>query len=216
MYKRFLRPLAIGALSLSLAGPIAAGTSMTEPKVAVSPDDLLATFHRGALELQVAFGTELSSQETSELRPNIDYGLAVVRLGYMLDNVRGRGFLRGNDEVMIEAIGGPIYTGPGSALGGLCVMYRHNFVPGAGRFVPYLNVGAGGIYSDASHQRVQRALGSPFEFDLQAGAGLRYRLNPRWSLDGEISYRHLSNADIAPRNYGTNALGGLLGASYAF
>ena len=216
MHKRLVGFLMVGALSLVWAVPLRAGQNVVDAKAPAPTDDMMMAFQRGALDFQVTIGTEISIQNTSPGRPNIDYGLAVFRLGYMLDPVRGSDWRRGNDEVMIEAIGGPIYTGPGSALGGLCLLYRRNFVPGSGRFVPYFNFGAGGIYSDASHQRTQRALGSPFEFDLQTGLGLRYRFSPRWSLDGELSFRHLSNADIASRNYGTNALGGLLGVSYAF
>ena len=116
----------------------------------------------------------------------------------------------------MEAISGPIYTGPGTFLSGLSLDYRRNFVPPSARVVPYIDLGLGGVYSDASHQRTQRALGSPFEFDLQTGLGLRYRFDAKWSIDGEASYRHLSNADIASRNYGTNALGGLIGFSFSF
>ena len=193
-----------------------AGPSTVDPKAVPSTDEMGTAFLRGKLDLQVSLGAEESIQYTSPGRPNIDYGLAVARLGYMLDDARGPGWRRGNDEVMVEAIGGPIYTGPGTFLTGLSLIYRRNFVPSSARFIPYINLGAGGVYSDAYHQKSQRALGSAFEFDLQVGVGLRYRLNPRWSVDTEISFRHLSNADFSSRNYGTNALGGLIGIGYAF
>lgn len=177
---------------------------------------MATAFQTGAMELQVELGTQVSIQNTSALRPNIDYGDAVVRLGYMLDTARGSSVLRGNDEVMLEAIGGPIYTGPGTALGGVTVIYRRNFVPASERLIPYIDLGVGGVYSDAYHQRIERALGSPFEFDLLVGLGLRFRLDSHWSLDAESSFRHLSNADLASRNFGTNAPGGLIGLSYSF
>ena len=208
--------LAICQASVTLVGSLHAGSVYYDPKVSPAADDMETAFRTGAFDLQFALGPEISIQQTSALRPNIDYGLAVLRVGNMLDTVRGSGFFRGNDEVMLEAIGGPIYTGPGSALGGLSLMYRRNFVPPGARIIPYFDVGAGGVYSDAYHQKVQRALGSPFEFDLQAGLGLRYRISAKWSLDGEASYRHLSNANFASRNYGTNGFGGLVGFSYAF
>ncbi len=216
MRKIFSLALAV-CLAAVFSHPVQAGTTMVDPKGPPPPaDDMLAAFQRGALDLQIMLGAQDSTQDTSPLRPNIDYGLAVARLGYMLDPVRGKGFFRGNDEVMLEAVGGPMITGPGTFLTGLTVVYRRNFVPPSARIVPYINLGAGGVYSDAFHQRVQRALGSPFEFDLLGSVGVRYRFDAKWSLDGEVSFRHLSNADFASRNYGTNALGGLVGFSYAF
>ena len=195
------------------AGPLALDNEASAPARA---DDFAVAFLRGRLDLQITIGAEISIQDTSPLRPNIDYGLVAARFGYMIDTARGHGFFRGNDEVIIEAIAGPIYTGPGSALGGLSLIYRRNFVQPESRFVPYIDLGAGGIYSDASHQKIQRALGTPFEFDLISGLGLRYMMDSHWSIDLELSFRHLSNADFGNRNYGTNALGGLTGLSYSF
>ena len=191
-----------------------AGEPPAKATVAGSVDDPM--FHRGVWDLQVAEGVEFSLQNTSIIRPNIDYELTVIRLGYMLDDPHGSNFLRGNNEFMLEVVGGPMFQGPGSVLGGLSIVYRRNFLSPGAWVIPYLDLGAGGVYSDASHDRVQQALGTPFEFDLQAGVGVRFRLGLGWTLDAEFSYRHLSNAHIVDRNLGTNAIGGLLGASYSF
>ena len=218
MRRLFLALLVFCFFGCVLVTRLHAGPSSLDykPPLAVKSDDFAAAFLRGKLDLQITIGAETSIQDTSQLRPNIDYGLVDARLGYMIDSAQGHGAFRGNDEIIIEAIAGPIYTGPGSALGGLSLIYRRNFVQPESRFVPYLDLGAGGIYSDAYHQRVQRALGTPFEFDLISGLGLRYMLDSRWSIDLELSFRHLSNADFGSRNYGTNALGGLTGFSYSF
>ena len=193
-----------------IAGP-AAPTASPE----LVEDD--AIFHRGKLDLQVADGAVYSLQYSCVRRPNIYYTVTAVHLGYMVDSPhRGGTFLRGNDEFLLEAVGGAIFQGPGNALGGLSILYRRNFLAPGARLVPYLNLGAGGVYSDAYHDQVQKALGSRFEFDLQASVGLRCRLARRWTVDGEFAYRHLSNAHLADRNLGTNAIGGLLGVSYAF
>ena len=171
------------------------------PAAPVAVEDRI--FHRGAWDLQVAEAVEFSLQTTSRIRPNID-------------DPHGSNFLRGNNEFLLEVVGGPMFQGPGSALGGLSVVYRRNFLSPGARIVPYLNLGAGGVYSDAFHDKVQQALGSPFEFDLQAAVGARFRLGLNWTLDAEFAYRHLSNAHIVDRNLGTNAIGGLVGASYSF
>ena len=82
--------------------------------------------------------------------------------------------------------------------------------------MPYISGGGGGVYCDAYHEHPQRALGSPFEFDLEANVGLRYRLTEHVSLDAEVDYRHISNADTADRNLGVNSIGGVVGMSYTF
>lgn len=203
-------------MSLVFVGSLHAGPAVVDATPETPSDDMMKAFRQGALDFQLTLGTEISIQATELKRPNIDYALADIRFGYMLDTAGGTNWLRGNDEVLFEVIGGPMYTGPGNALGGLSLLYRRNFVPEGARIVPYLNAGLGGIYTDAYHDRTQRALGAPFEFDIVTGIGLRYRITGHLSSDGEISYRHLSNADLATRNFGTNALGGLIGFTYSF
>lgn len=215
MRSRFLALLL--AVVITLPASVRAGSDDSKGGVypaAVQPD----AFRKGALDLQVMSGVLFSVQRTTFLRPNFDFDLGVVRLGYMFDNAYGHGFWRGNDEFLLEGAGGSIFVGPGTALGGLSVMYRRNFLwPSVqSRLVPYLEGGVGGVYSDAYHTHPQRSLGSPGEFDLQAGLGLRFRLTPQWSLDAEANFRHLSNADISGRNYGVNSIGGLVGVSRAF
>ena len=185
-----------------------ASTSLTEPD---------PIFHHGALDLQLMGGALFSVQArgTPE-RPNLDYAPIVLRLGYMVNNVYGSGFLRGNDEVMLEGIGAPIFSGPGSGLGGLSLLYRRNFLAPNTKIVPYVTFGAGGVYNDVYHEHPQRIIGAAGEFDLQAAAGLRFRVSTKLTLDTEFSYRHISNADFANRNYGTNGLGGMVGLSYGF
>ena len=185
----------------------------TPPATLDAPDPI---FHHAAFDLQFMGGLMYSLQRTTFERPNFDYAPVVLRLGYMVNNVYGSGFFRGNDEVMIEGIGAPVFVGPGTGLGGLSLLYRRNFLAPNNRLVPYLTAGVGGIYTDAYHVKPQRALGSPGEFDLQGAVGLRFRVSTKITLDTEFSYRHLSNAGLAERNYGTNAIGGMVGLSYGF
>jgi hypothetical protein len=82
--------------------------------------------------------------------------------------------------------------------------------------VPYVQMGAGILFNDAYHDQTQSAIGSVREFNLEADGGLRYRLGSRWSLDGEVTFQHVSNADSARRNGGINDLGFRLGFTYTF
>ena len=197
-----------------LAGPARGGTLTDQPPAPAPVID--PAFQRGAFDLQLAEAFELSLQHTHLRVTNFDYELTIIRAGYMLDTPHGSNFLRGNDEIMLETEGGPIFHGYGSALGGLSIVYRRNFLSPGAKIVPYLNLGAGGIYSDAFHDRVQQSLGGQFEFDLQVSAGAHFRLSPRWSLDAEFAYRHLSDAFITKRDLGTNGVGGVFGITRSF
>ena len=217
MFNRTLASLLAASFCVLLAKPAHGGPSSTQEDSSPVPAPVIdPTFQRGAYEVQLAEGFEFSLQHTHARVPNFDYELTVIRAGYMLDTPHGSNFLRGNDEFLLEVEGGPVLCSYGSALGGLSIMYRRNFLSPGAKVVPYLNLGAGGIYSDAYHQKVQQSLGGKFEFDLQVSAGAHFRLSKRWSLDAEFAYRHFSDAFITERNLGVNAVGGVLGVSRAF
>jgi opacity protein-like surface antigen len=82
--------------------------------------------------------------------------------------------------------------------------------------VPYVQFGAGILFNDAYKNQDQSAIGSVREFNLEADGGLRYRLGPKWSLDAEVNFQHVSNADSARRNGGINDLGFRVGFTYTF
>jgi hypothetical protein len=205
----------VALLCCGLAVPAQAGPPANE--VASVPETDADLFHTGALELQAISGPLFSIQPTHSARPNFDYELTDVRLGYMLDTPRGHGFFRGNDEVMLEASGAAIFQGPGTAIGGASVLYRRNFVQPHWCVVPYFGGSLGGVYTDIYHDRVQRAIGAPFDFNLGAQLGIRFLLpHSPWTIDAEASYRHISDASITRRNDGIDAMGGLLGVSRFF
>jgi len=62
----------------------------------------------------------------------------------------------------------------------------------------------------------QLDIGGTFEADLNSAAGLKFLVSRHWSLNAEVFFEHVSNADTQPRNVGINALGGLLGISRSF
>ncbi len=217
MRKRTLLSLFTTGVGLVLAASAHAGSSVDDTKETPPAPVVNNTFQRGATELQLESGFELSLQHTHLRVTNFDYELTILRYGYMLDGAHGRSFLRGNDEILFGVEGGPIFHGFGSALGGITLLYRRNFLasPDA-RVVPYLSLGAGLIYTDAYHNEVQQQLGGRFEFIPQAEFGFHFRLTPRWSLDAEFAYRHISDAFITSRNLGTNGVGGSFGVSRSF
>ncbi len=193
---------------LSAVGPVLGGEEQ------ISSSDL--GFTKGTREFETLVGGFTSLNDATRKRPKFNFALASVRLGWMLDDLRS-GLFFGNEEFLIEAFGGPIIDGPGSAMGGLTLMLRHNFVLRQDAFfVPYFQIGAGGVASDASEEHPQFAIGAPVEFNLQSALGARWRVNRAWSVTTEFNYRHISNAGLSARNGGVDSVGGFIGLGHLF
>ena len=205
--------LLLFAVSL-FAGSAFAGPEETKEQPASEVD----IFRTDAWEFQAVTGPFFSQQPTHSARPNFDYELTALRIGFMADTPRGHGFFRGNDEFMLEAQGSAIFQGPGSAMGGASLLYRRNFVQPNAWILPYFTAGLGGLYSDIYHDRVQRAIGGPFQFNLEAAIGVRIPIGHprRCAIDLEASYRHISDASITSRNDGIDSVGGAVGLSFFF
>ena len=173
-------------------------------------------FEAGRHELQIGTGVFISFQTASAKRPQINDAGGHLRLGWMLTSPSGEGFWRGNTEFLLAAQGSGVFKGPGSVLAGGSLILRRNFVQPQSRWVPYAQLEAGALYNDAFENRIQRALGQSFEFQLGGGFGIRYVCRETWAAFLEADYRHISNAGLSSRNAGTNAVGGFLGASRFF
>jgi hypothetical protein len=173
-------------------------------------------FDRGTWELEGGAGEFGSFSTTSAKRVTINYQLEDLRLGWMYDSPRHDGWLRGNNEFLIEAFGGPVTKGPGSYLAGGSLLWRYNFVQPDARWVPYVQLGAGALGNNIYRGQGQREIGEGFEFALQGDLGLKYLINDQWSVSAEGGYRHISNADLAGRNEGLNSIGVLMLMSYRF
>ena len=190
-----------------------AGHEVVDAKKQVSVFD---PFEKGTRELQIGAGAFFSFHNRSEERPTNNDADISARLGWMLSTPEGDGILRGNHEFLVEAFGGWVFDGPGNGLGGLTLFLRRNFVQPDSRLVPYFQFGAGVLLNDIHEDQRQRRVGQAFEFSLQWGLGLRYLFSERCGVFLEATYRHISNANLADRNFGLNSFGGMAGASYFF
>jgi hypothetical protein len=149
--------------------------------------------------------------------PTFDLVPVDVRLGLALDCFRvDKGLCCGYPEAILALTTAPVIHGPGDIVVGPSLLLRYNFGAPGRKLVPYIQGGGGIVYNDAYRDQSQRAIGDAVEFLLQAGAGVHYRLCPNWSLDAEFDYFHISNADLATRNAGANAIGGMVGVTYYF
>lgn len=192
-----------------------AGTAEPEPEL-VARGSTDNAFAKGKLELQDVSGAYFFFDTTQNNRPAIDYSLNSLRLGVMLYDPTGPGLLAGNFELMGEIFGGGIFEGPGNVLAGGTLIFRYNFVQPQARLIPYLQIGAGGVYTDIGEEESRGLISLPVEFNLQAIGGVRYMLNDRWSVVLEAAYRHVSNAEIKKPNYGLDNLGGNVGFGFSF
>jgi hypothetical protein len=204
-------------LFAALAAPLHAGTIIADDKSKkVACDDFPYT--KGSFELEIdggAFGS--ISTHGTPVRPDMGYAIGAIRGGLMLSTPASTGILRGNFEVLAEVFGGGIFSGPGDELVGLDLYFRYNFVQPCAKIVPFIQVGGGGVYSDAAHDDpIQRNIGSDFSFVLEAEIGVRYHIRKNLAITTGFEYRHISNAGTADRNVGLNALGGLIGISWFF
>ena len=111
-----------------------------------------------------------------------------------------------------RCIRGQVFEGVGEFMAGATIWLRYNFVPRESRFAPFVQAGAGGTYTDIN----PRLIGQDFNFNLDLGAGVRYLLASRWSVNVEYRYQHISNANMADRNLGVNAHGPMLAVSFFF
>ncbi|MEY2492426.1 MAG: lipid 3-O-deacylase [Verrucomicrobiota bacterium] len=207
------RRLSLLFLSVLALSPVFAG----EDRISTSFQPSELGYVKGTREIEVFGGAFTSVNYATRKRPQFDFALASVREGWMLNDTRS-GIFFGNEEFLIDAFAGPILKGPGSVMAGATLILRHNFVTRSGAFfVPYYQMGAGGLYSDAANaDRVQFGIGTTVEFNLQATLGARWRVNPSWSVNTEFGYRHISNGGLDSRNGGVDAVGGFIGLGRMF
>jgi opacity protein-like surface antigen len=201
---------------LALLASVAARAGTEPPVQLVATREVDNNFASGAKEFQNVTGAFFFFDTGRNNRPSVDFALNTTRLGVMLNNPWGLGPLTGNVELLGEVFAGPVVGGPGSVLAGGTLVFRYNFVQPRARLLPYLQVGAGGVYTDIPEKESGGLISLPVEFNLQAGVGTRFMLNDRWSIGVEGVYRHISNAEIKKPNFGIDSVGGNLGFGFFF
>lgn len=176
-------------------------------------------FDKGGYEFNVTAGYLASPVIACKGRPTFNYVQGDVSLGYMLSSpapLFGCEWLRGNWEVVGNLFGVGVAQGPSGFMAGGRVLLRYNYVQPESRWVPFCQIGAGGLGNNVYEHRDQRLIGSGFEFTLVADAGIRYFITPKWAAVLMADFEHISNANTAARNVGVNAAGGMVGLGYFF
>lgn len=192
---------------LMMTAPARSDTSNFFTADNMSLDEL---FHGSQHELSFGAGPMFSPFIASTVRPTVDYALAEAQYGFMVSDVAGPGIFRGNVELLPAVFGAGIWENTGHYIAGGTLWFRYNFVPQNSRIIPYFQVGGGWTFMDIDH----RYDGENFNFNVDGGAGVRYFIKPKVSLNLEYRFQHISNADLWKHNIGLNAQGPILGVSW--
>lgn len=184
------------------------GVEKSEAKQLFAEDRISLQFMSGALFSPIGVG------KGDDVFNYIPFN---IRLGWMLnDPSPDDHFLRGNFEAILELSTSYIFNGGGDIMIGPTALIRYNFVQPDWKFIPYVQVGVGAVYTNAYEDNDQEGIGQALEFTPQGSAGFRYLISENWSIDAEFIFHHISNAEMADRNDGVNAMGGLIGFTYFF
>ena len=141
-----------------------------------------------------------------------DWGFGAVDFGWVFTDVVGDGhWYRGNWELIGEVFGGEQFHPEGAYFAGGGPHLRSDCATGH-RWMPFLDLGAGATATDIRDGDIS----TPFEFNLQAGAGAHFFLRDNLALTVQARFIHFSNAGIKFPNLGVNALTGLVGVSWFF
>ncbi len=187
-----------------------------EPSAEETTAETASPYAKGTKEFEDVVGTFFYFQTILKAGPAIDFAVDSIRLGLMLNNPHGSNLLAGNFEALGEVFGAGVFDGLSGVLAGSTLIFRYNFIQPRTRFVPYLQGGGGFVYTSFSGHESRDLVSLPVEFNLQAGGGVRYRLDRHWSLLLEAGYRHISNAGLKNPNFGINSVGGDVGLGYLF
>ena len=219
----FLPPAHAGDGDLSVQG--------SSPKLSVSPDsksadpDDLASymFVEDRIMLEFMTGVMFSPSGVGPVVPVYNYQQNNVRLGWILDSPDGWGPqagiddpLRGSFQAILETTGSYVWSSFGTYMVGITGLVRYNFVQPNWIVVPYIQGGAGVIYTNARNWSNQDAIGANVEFTPQFAGGLKFLLDKSWTFNVEGAFQHISNANTSARNQGVNAYGGFVGFTYVF
>jgi lipid A 3-O-deacylase len=198
--------------------------SVSPNSKSADPDDLASyIFVEDRITLEFMTGAMFSPCGIGPVVPVYNYQQNNVRLGWMLDSPDSWGPqagiddpLRGNFEAVLEATGSYVWYSFGTYMVGVTGLVRYNFVQPNWIVVPYIQGGAGVVYTNGRNWSNQDAIGANVEFTPQFAGGLKFLLEKNWTFNIEGAFQHISNANTSARNQGVNAYGGFVGFTYVF
>jgi hypothetical protein len=149
--------------------------------------------------------------------PVLDYLPQSLRLGVLCNDPHPhRTWISGVFELMLEYNYLYIARSFGNYFTGPCAILRYSFARPECLLAPYIQGGAGVVFTDAWRDQAQHLIGEELEFYLHTEVGFRLMLTEDVAVNVEAGFQHISNANLAPRNGGLNTLGGSIGLTWFF
>ncbi|MFA5394200.1 MAG: acyloxyacyl hydrolase [Candidatus Ratteibacteria bacterium] len=133
----------------------------------------------------------------------------VYRYGYFLSEETGKAWYRGRQELLVEVPFSFVQSPRDGQMMGISFLACRNFTSSR-KIVPYVFAGGGPVYTNLNIPD----LGTELNGNYQAGAGLRFFVSDRISLDLNCRFHHISNADTAKPNIPLNSTKFFLGISF--
>jgi opacity protein-like surface antigen len=185
--------------------------------IAVTPAlalDASQIMRKGATVLSVeAGGGSQNNLQNHREQSDLDLWYVGMRYSLLPFEPAGPSILRGALEVGLEPIYQRYSGGREGFWAGLSLHGRWNLLGlSFGRFVPYVEAGAGAGGTDLKAIEID----STFAFLLSVGAGASFFITDRAAIYGGYRMVHISNGNIEKPNRGFEADTGLVGFSYFF
>jgi hypothetical protein len=178
----------------------------------VSPD-ARSIVQRGVIEVGAAVGYLQGVKVLMSDSANRSAVYLVPRIGMVVTDQLGDGYLTGNVTLMLEPFYAAYYQPFGASAAGGALVVKYNFLS-FGRWMPYWDMGAGILWTDLAPRIAEES--TPFNFVLEAGPGLQYFATERIALTVGTRFHHISNAGTGERNHALNATLTYVGISLFF
>lgn len=140
----------------------------------------------------------------------VDTGImsAGVRIGKVLSEEHGSGWLRGNFEYAVDLVPVTVVFQQNTVYGGgfSPILLRWNFTSGH-KVAPWFELGGGVLFTTSDVPGFTNNV----NFTPQAAIGLNIFRSQKRSVDLSFKYLHISNAGLATPNPGLNTLQGMIG-----
>jgi opacity protein-like surface antigen len=173
--------------------------------------DLHQAFAKGAWTLSIEGGYGEQVNLANATITDLDFVNAGLRIGFFPWGIRGPDPLAGALELGVQPFYQRFFDPVDAYFAGLAAVTRYHFTS-IGRFVPYLEIGASGGYTDL---RV-REQDTNFVFLLFGGVGASYFITESTSIYAGYRFQHISNAGTDSPNHGIDSHTGVVGLSVFF
>ena len=170
------------------------------------------TFSKGTVVIsgEGSYGQQFNLEGFHEWS-HIKYWNAGLRASLLPFSPHGPSLLHGSVEIGFEPLYQEYVEPRHARWAGLMSVVRYHFLS-FGRFVPYLEGGAGAGGTDLNVKEIE----SNFSFLLWAGLGASLFITDAMAVYAGYRYEHNSNGNIDPPNRGWESHVGLVGVSYYF